>query len=74
MPKSTGSPEQKLRWQFRLYDKDGSGSVALSEMIEILVMLYQNTYSREESVSRAEMMFAQLDEDGNGDLTEVKVS
>ena len=29
-------------------------------------------YLREQSVEKAEQMFAQLDEDGNGDLTEVK--
>ena len=28
-------------------------------------------FNREESVRRAEAMFAMLDEDGNGDLTEV---
>ena len=28
-------------FQFKLYDKDGSGSVELPEMIEILVMIYQ---------------------------------
>ena len=66
-----GSPEQKLRWQFRLYDKDGSGTVALWEMVDILVMIFQNHYNREESVAKAEQMFAHLDEDGNGDLTEV---
>ena len=43
---ATGSPQQKLRWQFRLYDKDGSGSVELKEMVEILVMILQNDYSR----------------------------
>merc|ERR1719270_3362237 len=30
---ASGSPQQKLRWQFRLYDKDGSGSVELKEMV-----------------------------------------
>ena len=30
-----------LKFQFKLYDKDGSGSVELPEMIEILVMIYQ---------------------------------
>ena len=44
--KAKGSPQQKLRWQFRLYDKDGSGSVELKEMVEILVMVLQNDYSR----------------------------
>ena len=34
-------------------------------------MIFQNHYNREESVAKAEQMFAHLDEDGNGDLTEV---
>ena len=45
--------------------------MALWEMVDILVMIFQNHYSREESVAKAEQMFAHLDEDGNGDLTEV---
>ena len=44
--KATGSAEQKLAWQFRLYDRDGSGLIDLREMIEILVMILQNDYTR----------------------------
>ena len=44
--KATGSAEQKLAWQFRLYDRDGSGCIDLREMIEILVMILQNDYTR----------------------------
>ena len=45
--KATGSAEQKLTWQFRLYDRDGSGCIDLREMIEILVMILQNDYTRQ---------------------------
>ena len=34
-------PFKILTFQFKLYDKDGSGSVELAEMIEILTMIYQ---------------------------------
>ena len=31
----------KFRWAFRMYDKDNSGSIELSEMIEIIGTLYE---------------------------------
>ena len=37
---SSGSPEEKLRWAFKMYDKDGSGSIELKEMVEIVSTLY----------------------------------
>ena len=40
-----------LTFQFKLYDKDGSGSVELAEMIEILVMIYQVSRSTRYQVS-----------------------
>ena len=35
------------------------------------VFLWQNDFSREDAVLRAESMFAKLDVNGDGDLTEV---
>ena len=35
------SAEEKLRWAFRLYDKDSSGSIDVKEMIEIVANLYE---------------------------------
>ena len=37
---SSGSPEEKLRWAFKMYDKDASGSIELREMVEIVSTLY----------------------------------
>lgn len=33
--------EEKLRWAFKMYDKDGSGSVEIEEMIEIVGNLFE---------------------------------
>lgn len=54
---SSGSPEEKLRWAFKMYDKDGSGlqinknsmrirlistgEIELKEMVEIVGTLYE---------------------------------
>ncbi|XP_075458938.1 guanylyl cyclase inhibitory protein-like isoform X2 [Ascaphus truei] len=31
-----GSPEEKLKWSFRLYDKDRDGAITRAEMLEIM--------------------------------------
>lgn len=31
-----GSAEQKLRWSFRLFDKDRDGAITRQEMLEIM--------------------------------------
>ena len=33
--------EEKLRWAFKMYDKDGSGTVEIEEMIEIVGNLFE---------------------------------
>ena len=30
---ASGSPEEKLRWAFKMYDKDGSGALTLKSQI-----------------------------------------
>jgi len=78
-----GSPEDKLRWQFMLYDRDGGGSIDLKEMTDIFVMLFQadnigddanqRLYKleiREEAIKKAELLFHALDADGDGSLTQ----
>uniref|UniRef100_H3AGA8 Si:ch211-245j22.3 n=1 Tax=Latimeria chalumnae TaxID=7897 RepID=H3AGA8_LATCH len=36
-----GTPEEKLRWSFKLYDKDKDGSITRSEMLEIMQAVYK---------------------------------
>ena len=36
-----GNSEEKLRWAFKMYDKDGSGTVEIEEMIEIVGNLFE---------------------------------
>ena len=37
---SSGDPEEKLRWAFRMYDKDGSGEIDVDEMVDIFSLMY----------------------------------
>nr|XP_015207384.1 PREDICTED: guanylyl cyclase inhibitory protein-like isoform X1 [Lepisosteus oculatus] len=68
----TGSPEEKLRWSFKLYDKDKDGAITRSEMLEIMKAVYKmslaasltkaNPLTAEECTSR---IFVRLDKDRN---------
>ncbi|XP_041443733.1 guanylyl cyclase inhibitory protein [Xenopus laevis] len=40
-----GSPEEKLRWSFNLYDKDRDGSITRCEMLEIMKAVYKMSFS-----------------------------
>ena len=37
---SSGDPEEKLRWAFRMYDKAGSGEFDVDEMVDIFSLMY----------------------------------
>ncbi|KAK6482700.1 guanylyl cyclase inhibitory protein [Huso huso] len=67
-----GSPEEKLRWSFKLYDKDKDGAITRSEMLEIMQAVYKmslaasltkaNPLTVEECTNR---IFSRLDKDRN---------
>ncbi|KAI3371448.1 hypothetical protein L3Q82_024040 [Scortum barcoo] len=67
-----GSAVEKLRWSFKLYDKDQDGSITREEMLEIMQAVYQmsvaaaltkpNPLTAEECTNR---IFVRLDKDNN---------
>merc|ERR1712106_1027797 len=66
-----GSPEEKLRWTFKMYDKDGSGGIDVDEMVEIVGNLYElEGLSKETAAEKAIMSFKLLDVNGDGELNE----
>merc|ERR1712048_987878 len=68
---SSGSPEEKLRWAFKMCDKDGSGSIELKEMVEIVSTLYDmEGVGGVKAPERARAIFSDLDFDGDGMITE----
>ncbi|KAM4677776.1 guanylyl cyclase inhibitory protein-like isoform 2-T2 [Discoglossus pictus] len=71
-----GSPEEKLKWSFRLYDKDRDGAITRSEMLEIMQAVYRmsvsasitqvNPLTAEECTNR---IFIRLDKDKDAVIT-----
>ena len=63
--------EEKLHWVFQMYDKDGSDSIQLGEMVEIFSTLYLcEGLDKDLAVERAEQVFNLLDANNDGDVTE----
>lgn len=54
-----------------MYDKDGSGTIDMSEMIEVLETVYimEGVLGGDMARDRAKQIFAELDENGDGTLT-----
>ncbi|XP_053321157.1 guanylyl cyclase inhibitory protein-like [Spea bombifrons] len=67
-----GTPEDKLKWSFKLYDKDNDGAITRAEMLEIMKAVYKmsvstsltevNPLTPEECTNR---IFIRLDKDRN---------
>uniref|UniRef100_UPI00398F1C84 guanylyl cyclase inhibitory protein n=1 Tax=Pristiophorus japonicus TaxID=55135 RepID=UPI00398F1C84 len=65
-----GTPEEKLKWSFKLYDKDKDGVISRTEMLEIMQTIYKmsvaasltkvDPQTAEECTNR---MFVRLDKD-----------
>ncbi|KAI4901628.1 hypothetical protein NFI96_012809, partial [Prochilodus magdalenae] len=70
-----GSSVDKLRWSFRLFDKDKDGAITRSEMLEIMQAVYKmsvaasltkpNPLTAEECTNR---IFVRLDKDNNDEI------
>ncbi|MGH0116494.1 UNVERIFIED_CONTAM: hypothetical protein FKN15_009627 [Acipenser sinensis] len=67
-----GSPEEKLRWSFKLCDKDKDGAITRSEMLEIMHAVYKMSLAA--SLTKANPLtveectnwiFSRLDKDRN---------
>ena len=72
---SSGNPEEKLKWTFKLYDVDGNGTISQHEMTKVVQSIYDiigsnMLPSNETAKERAEKVFSQLDTDGDSKLTE----
>merc|ERR1711890_156242 len=61
---SNGSAEEKLRLMFRMYDKNGNGSIDAREMNEVIRECYQML--GEDSHGKAEDMFNTWTRTGTG--------
>ncbi|XP_028814558.1 guanylyl cyclase inhibitory protein isoform X2 [Denticeps clupeoides] len=67
-----GSPVEKLRWSFKLYDKDKDGAISRDEMLEIMQAVYKMSLAA--SITKASpttaeectnRIFVRLDKDKN---------
>ena len=68
---ATSSPADKLHWVFQMYDKDKSQTIQLGEMVELFGTLYLNEgLEKDLAVDRAMKIFATLDINNDGDVTE----
>ncbi|KAJ1182244.1 hypothetical protein NDU88_007438 [Pleurodeles waltl] len=72
-----GKLEHKLRWSFKMYDKDGNGCVDKSELREIIQAIYnvKKGWRKDPDVQAltadevCERIFQSVDENGDGQLS-----
>ncbi|XP_048409201.1 guanylyl cyclase-activating protein 2 [Stegostoma tigrinum] len=74
-----GNLEHKLKWTFKVYDKDGNGCIDKTELLEIVESIYRlkkacHQESEEESVlltpeEVVDRIFQLVDENGDGHLS-----
>ncbi|XP_051779086.1 guanylyl cyclase-activating protein 2-like isoform X3 [Erpetoichthys calabaricus] len=72
-----GKLEHKLKWSFKIYDKDGSGCVDKKELLEILKAIYNLKKSSKQDIDFelltpeevCDRIFQLVDENGDGQLS-----
>lgn len=74
-----GKLEHKLRWTFKIYDKDGNGCIDKPELLEIVEAIYRLKQAYKSDEERAvpgltpeevvERIFELVDENGDGQLS-----
>ena len=68
---TSGSADEKARWTFKMFDTDGSGTIEITEMVEILEALYDTAGFNKDTVgTRARELFESLDLNKDGTLGE----
>ena len=71
---SSGTPEEKLKWAFKLYDINGDGVINRCEMIIVVEAMFEmlddgHMQRRSRAKERAKEIFAKLDVNGDLRLT-----
>merc|ERR1711963_126383 len=71
---SSGSPEQKLNWAFRMYDVDENGMIDLNEMTRLVKSIYKVSQNKRKGPSdtaeqRAADIFKKMDVNSDGVVT-----
>lgn len=57
---SSGTPEEKLKWAFRMYDVDGNGVIDIQEMtkiVQVSFVLKTKVYAFESFTQIAQLMW-----------------
>ena len=72
---AAGTPEEKLKWAFRMYDVDGDGVINQEEMTTVVQEIYDMlgpgvTKQIDTAEERAKNIFKRMDENNDGSLTE----
>merc|ERR1711974_189607 len=63
---SSGTPEEKLAWAFRMYDVDGNGSIEFNEMKRVVSAVYEMMGTESSNMSKAQELFSKMDQNSDG--------
>jgi len=68
---SCGTPEEKIRWAFRMYDIDGNGMIDITELKRTLSAVYEVVgHGDAQEKLKAEELFRILDENSDGEISQ----